>query len=460
MKIKILLFLLVLLQSNLICQKIYGRFSGMPNQLFSVEVYNGVDAKTVINCTTNDKGEFEFSHSGAGIEVGYLKVENSKSFLILLNIEDVEIAGISLYEPQSCYLVKGEQNILMQRFSKDNTERSIAIDALKYLNGYYKVRSKEIDSPITDISIGEELNRLLNEEYFSFYTLPSDGFLYWYFTMKKLVNIAILEARIHENNCKPMIEKFRRIYYADERLFRSGLLKEVIESQFYLIENSALPVDTLIKQMEISIDTMLAHLEVNESKYNEVVSFLFELFEEHSLNSASEYLALRTLKSGGCSINDDLASKLQVYQFMKTGDIAPNLIIGSSYSISNAKNKQIPKSLSDFSSDYTLVVFGASWCPKCAHEIPQLIEVYQQRKNQKFEIVFISLDTDKAAFESFTHEFPFLSICDFKKWETQAASDYKVTRTPMLFLLDKNRKIVLKPNSISMLKDWLANNLK
>ncbi len=236
-------------------------------------------------------------------------------------------------------------------------------------------------------------------------------------------------------------------------------MKEVVESQFYLIENSALPVDSLIKQMEISIDKILKDLASNESNYNEVVNFLFQLFEEHSLNNASEYLALRALNSGGCSINDDLVAKLQVYQFMKTGDIAPDIIIGSTYSIFKTESEQIPKKLSDFSAGYTLVVFGASWCPKCAHEIPQLIDVYQQWKNKKFEILFISLDEDKAAFESFTHEFPFLSICDFKKWNTQAAIDFKITRTPILLLLDKNRKIVLKPNSIPMLKEWLRNNV-
>ncbi len=431
----------------------------MPNQNFSLEVFDGVNAKTVINCATNDKGEFEFSHSGATTEVGYLKVENSKSFLILLNIEDVEIAGNSLYEPESIYLVKGEQNNLMQRFSKDNAQRSIAIDALKYLNEYYKECSAESISPITYISIGEEVNRLKQEEYFSFCTLPADGFLYWYFSMKKLIDIAILEARSNEKDCKPTIEKFRNINYSDDRLFRSGLLKEVVESQFYLIENSALPVDSLIKQMEISIDKILKDLASNESNYNEVVNFLFQLFEEHSLNNASEYLALRALNSGGCSINDDLVAKLQVYQFMKTGDIAPDIIIGSTYSIFKTESAQIPKKLSDFSAGYTLVVFGASWCPKCAHEIPQLIDVYQQWKNKKFEILFISLDEDKAAFESFTHEFPFLSICDFKKWNTQAAIDFKITRTPILLLLDKNRKIVLKPNSIPMLKEWLRNNV-
>ena len=459
MKIKILLFALVLLQSNLICQKIYGRFSKMPNQNFSLEVFNGVNAKTVINCTTNDKGEFEFSHSGATVEVGYLKVENSKSLLILLNIEDVELAGNSLYEPESIYLVKGEQNNVMQQFGKDNAQRSIAIDALKYLNEYYKERSAESISPITYISIGEEVNRLKQEEYFSFYTLPADGFLNWYFAMKKLIDKAILEARSNEKDCKPIIEKFRNINYSDDRLFRSGLLKEAIESQFYLIENSALPVDSLIKQMEISIDTILKDIASNESNYNEVVNFLFQLFEEHSLNNASEYLAMKVLNSGGCSINDDLVAKLQVYQFMKTGDIAPDIIIGSTYSIFKTEGEQIPKKLSAFSADYTLVVFGASWCPKCAHEIPQLTDVYQQWKNKKFEILFISLDDDKAAFESFTHEFPFLSICDFKKWNTQAALDFKITRTPILLLLDKNRKIVLKPNSIPMLKEWLRNNV-
>jgi thiol-disulfide isomerase/thioredoxin len=460
MKIKILLFLLVLLQSNLICQRIYGRFLKMPNQNISLEIFNGVDSKTVINTSTNDKGEFEFSHSGNSVEVGYLKVENAKSFLLLLNVEDVEITGNTLYEQESISLVKGEQNKLMQQFNKNNAQRLMAMEALQYLSGYYTNREVESNLPLANTCINDELNRLKNEEYFSFYTLPVDGFLYWYFKMQKLINTAIQEARNNTNNFAPIMEKLRNVNYSDERLYKSGLLKDLIESQFYLIENSALSIDEVFKQTEISIDSILENVSSNEMKYNDVVNFLFQLFENHSLNNASEYLALKTLNTSGCSIDDELVKKLQVYQYLKLGDIAPNIVISDKYFTSHREQIQVPKNLSDFNSEYTLVVFGASWCAKCEHEIPQLIDVYQQWKNKKFEILFISLDEDKLAFESFAREFPFLSICDLKKWETQAAVDFKITRTPTLLLLDKNRKIVLKPNSLAMLNDWLNNNLK
>lgn len=113
----VFLFLFV---SKIYSQKISGCFLNMPNQEISLHVYNGANSEIEIKVSTNSAGEFNIYYEGKSIEVGYLKVENTKSFPILLNIEEIEIVGSSLYEPQSIYLKKGAQN---QLFSKNNRRK-------------------------------------------------------------------------------------------------------------------------------------------------------------------------------------------------------------------------------------------------------------------------------------------------------------------------------------------------
>jgi thioredoxin-related protein len=71
------------------------------------------------------------------------------------------------------------------------------------------------------------------------------------------------------------------------------------------------------------------------------------------------------------------------------------------------------------------------------------------------EVLFVSLDNEKNEYTQFVKELLFPSSCDFKKWETKAAQDYYVFSTPTLFLLDKERKIILRPNSIEHVDAWV-----
>ena len=83
---------------------------------------------------------------------------------------------------------------------------------------------------------------------------------------------------------------------------------------------------------------------------------------------------------------------------------------------------------------------------------------YNNWKAKEVEVVMVSLDTDKKAFEEFATEFPFIFACDYKKWETQAAKDFYVSSSPTLFLLDSDNKIILRPATVRVLDSWLESN--
>lgn len=105
---------------------------------------------------------------------------------------------------------------------------------------------------------------------------------------------------------------------------------------------------------------------------------------------------------------------------MKVGNTAPDIEF-SADAIGKSNTIEGPKSLSEVQSTFKLVFFGASWCPMCVEEMTRLIPFYEKWKAKGVEVVFVSLDTDKKAFTDFTSTFPFISSCDFKKWDTPAA---------------------------------------
>ena len=111
--------------------------------------------------------------------------------------------------------------------------------------------------------------------------------------------------------------------YTDTRLWKSGLLRETIENHFWLIENSGRSLDSVYVEMYVSIDHMIDNLVTDETKFNEITAYLFNLVEQRSLFGASEYLALKVLNEVSLTIDNDLAAKLESYRAMKIGNKNP-----------------------------------------------------------------------------------------------------------------------------------------
>jgi thiol-disulfide isomerase/thioredoxin len=114
-----------------------------------------------------------------------------------------------------------------------------------------------------------------------------------------------------------------------------------------------------------------------------------------------------------------------------------------------------PKKLSDYDSPYTLVVFGASWCPSCAEDVPQIAKYYPKWKSEGMDVLFVSLDKSEMELISFTARFPFVSICDYMVWDSPIVRNYHVFGTPTMFLLDNSRTIILRPTSIKQVDAWV-----
>ncbi len=71
-------------------------------------------------------------------------------------------------------------------------------------------------------------------------------------------------------------------------------------------------------------------------------------------------------------------------------------------------------SLSDFRGQVVMLNFWASWCGPCRIEIPHMIELYNEKHHQGFEIVAVNLREDGDRVEEFVQELgmPFPVLLD------------------------------------------------
>ena len=193
----------------------------------------------------------------------------------------------------------------------------------------------------------------------------------------------------------------------------------------------------------------------DEQKLNEITEYLFRLLEKRSLFVSSEYLALKLLNEQGCTINSDFSAQLESYRAMKKGNTAPDFEFNGDVFAPAYETGTKPKKLFDIKSDYIVVVFGASWCPQCPKELSQIARLYEKWEKYNVEVVFVSLDEEKDIFRNFVKPFPFISLCDYQKWESPVVKDYHVFATPTIYLLSSKREILLRPNAVSQLDSWV-----
>uniref|UniRef100_UPI0040472977 TlpA family protein disulfide reductase n=1 Tax=Algoriphagus sp. TaxID=1872435 RepID=UPI0040472977 len=454
MKNSILLLLLWIVCSEVQAQTLSGVFPPISGQLLTLEGTKGFDTYSIGSAKADEKGQFSLSYSPQDYGIAFLSGEDKKPFVVILEKKGVSLAGQVLSEASSIRILEGQENRWFEQYTQEQGKREQALSAWAYLQNLYQNDSFFAIQKVPNQDIGKELIRIQEEEKQFIATLPSESFVRWFLPIRKLVSSVGAVAQYRTSELPQTITAFRTMDYADPRFQKSGLYRDLFESQFWLLENSGGTLDEVYEKMEVSLDAILSSVGKNAPLYNEVPAYLLELLERRSLTNAAEYLALAVLEQDEVVLQPRLARQLEAYRAMKVGVTVPDIQFTGDILL-QGKPISYPSRLSEVTAPYRLVIFGASWCPACSEAMAELIPLYEKWTKLGLEAIFVSLDTDPTAFQAYSEGIPFIAFSDYKKWDTQGVSDYYVSSSPSFYLIDPSGQLLLRPQSVKQIDAWV-----
>jgi len=133
-----------------------------------------------------------------------------------------------------------------------------------------------------------------------------------------------------------------------------------------------------------------------------------------------------------------LLSLLDDMRALSIGQVAPEI------SLPNPNGELIK--LSDLRGKYVLIDFWAAWCRPCREENPNVVRLYNEYKDQGFEVFGVSLDRTKEAWVKAIADdnLTWTHVSDLKYFNSEAAAIYQINAIPATYMLDPEGKIIGK----------------
>ncbi|MCB0462294.1 MAG: TlpA disulfide reductase family protein [Flavobacteriaceae bacterium] len=238
---------------------------------------------------------------------------------------------------------------------------------------------------------------------------------------------------------------------------------ELLQSSNFLSERITSYVFGMTDENKDDLETYRANIddvfeEMQEAKLStkkSLLTILWQQMADLSLETTANYISDKYLIPIAEKTQDKaLVEALKKFKNTSLGTVAPDFSFEKTFGDVTTKTKL---SALNTANQY-VVVFWSSSCSHCMQEIPQLQKFIKVQQKGKLQVIAIGLEDSSTNWKKLIGTYPeFIHVLGLGKWTNKLSVLYNVNATPTYFVLDKDKKIIAKPNDIIELREHFSN---
>jgi peroxiredoxin len=245
-------------------------------------------------------------------------------------------------------------------------------------------------------------------------------------------------------------------------------------SNFYGDKNAKLSDEytaksqALGKESDSLISIYMPMFQKNISDYSvEVLKFVDKnkksLAGFYAATSLDQYKYEKQLVAYSEDIKDDFKDNPAVQTFIKQMQAAKPVSVGHKapdFTMQSIDGKAVK--LADYKGKYVMLDFWASWCGPCRKENPNVVKQYNLYKEKGFNILGISLDTDKKDWKGAINAdgLKWTHVSELQRFDGPTERLYRIEAIPSNFIIDPQGVIVAKNIAGPELEQFLKTTFK
>lgn len=245
--------------------------------------------------------------------------------------------------------------------------------------------------------------------------------------------------------------------FGDERLLRTPILQGKIKT--YTQQLTVPLPDSIIP----SIDTIIEKSRANKEVFKYCVANLANYYETSNImgydkvfvHIAEKYYLTKD------AFWADSTLKAKIHE--RVMKIKPNILGNVAYNMIMPDTALKIRALHDIKAKYTVIVFWDPTCSHCKHEVPMLSQYYDSVKTKgvSIEVFAVGIESDIELWKKFIkdNKLKWINVSDLYN-NTNFRNYYDIYSTPVIYLLDENKRIIAKRLDTEKIRDFISNEEK
>lgn len=247
---------------------------------------------------------------------------------------------------------------------------------------------------------------------------------------------------------------FDNIEFTDGRLIRTPIFHQKMMD--YLKRLVVPHPDSIIKACDFIIEKCKA--DTNYFRYAvPTLTNYYETSKYMGMDAVFVHLAEKYYLSGETWWAD---STLLAKMGERVLSLKPTLIGGAAHNVTMYDTLLRPISLYSIKADYTIILFYEPDCGHCKKATAKMVKLYDKYKAHNVEVFGVDIKTDIPEWKTFIKEYKltWINVAD-PYHKSGFRNYYDIYSTPVIYLLDKQKRILAKRLSPEQVEDMLRHKL-